>query len=133
VHNGILHDLKVRLAMSFQNKTIAVSAAALLAVAGGLYAFMSNDQNSGADGHDTEALVQTIAKPEATGSQTTPVIQSVEQTDAQGANPTLVQQPAAPDQVAAQAPKKLTKQQLTPPPATEEEKLQKAAERESNF
>jgi hypothetical protein len=116
--------------MSFKPKTIAFSVAALLAAAGGIYAFMSGDQGGTSGGKEIAGSASAAAKPEIASS---PSEQSRDNTAVQDTDAAVAKQPTAKDQPDGQAPKKLTKKQLTPPPLTEEEKLQKAAEQESNF
>jgi hypothetical protein len=125
-----MRDLKARLAMSFKPKTIAFSVAALLAAAGGIYAFMPGDQGGASGSREVAGSAQDAAKPEIASS---PSAQSGDNTAVQDTDAAVAKQPTAKDQPDGQAPKKLTKKQLTPPPLTEEEKLQKAAEQESNF
>jgi hypothetical protein len=119
--------------MPFKSKAIAISVAALLVAGGGAYAFLSDDNANKPVDNEAAATVQTSAKPEANNAQSTSSGASSEQTDAPKTDAPTAQQPPAQGQMASQAPKKLTRQQLTPPPATEDEKLQKAAEQESNF
>jgi hypothetical protein len=130
MHANILRDLKARLAMSFKPKTIAFSAAALLAVVGGAYAFMPGYQDRPANVGEVAGSAQAAEKPEVAGTSNG---QSGEGADARAAGTVVAKQPSAKNQTVDQAPKKLTRKQLTPPPPTEEEKLQKAAEQESNF
>lgn len=111
--------------MSHKSRNIALSAAAVLLVAGGAYSFMGDTPD--AVSYSADPMVSSLvdAKPAAPSAENTvnaPVSQK-----ADGAAQTPLAEPVAPVQ------KKLTKQQLTPPPATEDEKLQKAAEQESNF
>jgi type IV secretory pathway VirB10-like protein len=123
--------------MSSKAKTIAFSVAALLAVAGGVYAFMPSDQGNAASAGPVTSLAQTAAEPGATPVQTVPDEKLSEKAKTPTEAPVTLQPPVAPadplSQPVAAAPKKLTRQQLTPPAPTEEEKLQKAAEQESNF
>jgi hypothetical protein len=119
--------------MPFKSKAIAISVAALLVAGGGAYAFLSGDHANEPGDNEAAAIVQTNAKLEANDAQTAPNGASSKQTDASKTDTPAAQQPAAQGQMASQTPKKLTRQQLTPPPATENEKLQKAAEQESNF
>jgi hypothetical protein len=123
--------------MSSKAKTIAFSVAALLAVAGGVYAFMPSEQGNAASAGPVTNLAQTAAERGATPVQTVPDEKLSEKAKAPTEAAVTLQPPVAPadplSQPVAAAPKKLTRQQLTPPAATEEEKLQKAAEQESNF
>ena len=117
--------------MSFNAKTISFSVAALLTIAGGVYAFMPSSsreapESSEAAGPDQSAAARAPKDPQTTASAATS-----DKVDSKEA-PAAQQAPAAVEP-AFQAPKKLTQQQLTPPPMTEDEKLQKAAEQESNF
>lgn len=116
--------------MSFNAKTIAVSAAVLLTAAGGLYAFMP-DRETAPKNRASVSSTRTIAEAKPESPQAGANGPNV--AEAKGADATVAAQPGAAEQPASQAPKKLTRAQLTPPPATEEEKLQKAAEQESNF
>jgi hypothetical protein len=125
------YDLKARFDMSFKAKTIALSAVALLVVGGSAYTFMSDD------------VVSTpgdpvVANSAETAEQTNPEALQVvvaEQDKGSVVAPAEVDAKQAASQVqpASQPPKKLTKAQLLPPPATEAEKLEKAAQSESNF
>jgi type IV secretory pathway VirB10-like protein len=119
--------------LPFNPKTIAFSVAALMAVAAGAYTLMPNDEQSSAAGQDAEGLEQAAAKAEPTDTPKSVAGNSGANADAKEVNAPPVQQPSAQNQPVVPAPKKLTTQQLTPPIATEEEKLQKAAEQESNF
>jgi hypothetical protein len=125
--------------MSSKAKTIAFSVAALLAVAGGVYAFMPSDQANVASAGPVASLAQTALEPGAA-----PVPAAFDEKPEEKVKveaPVTMQPPVAAAQPSTQplaqpvaaAPKKLTRQQLTPPAPTEEEKLQKAAEQESNF
>lgn len=118
--------------MLFKSRIIAFSAAAVLAVAGGVYALMPDAaQNSSSTGNNA-VLDQTAAKTDVVIAQKTVGGPSHDEAKNPGANVTADQQPASQAQP-VQAPKRLTKQQLMPPPLSEDEKLQKAAELESNF
>ncbi len=120
--------------MSVKSKTIAVAVAGLLAVAGGIYAYSADDQVSAPSDIKIAASGQVAAQPTTPATQDQTTAPSVKAGEVQapaaavaGAGTATQAQPTAP------APKKLTKQQLTPPAPTEAEKLQKAAEGESNF
>lgn len=119
--------------MSLSAKTIAVSAIALLAVAGGLYASMPGGQESDPNNSAPMTSAQTVAETKAKNSQDVANGQITSNANAKSTNAIVAAQTDAAGQPANQAPKKLTRAQLTPPPATEEEKLQRAAEQESNF
>jgi hypothetical protein len=119
--------------MSSKTKIIAFSVAALLAVGGGIYAFMPSEPEIASGAGQLIGSGQTGVKPEVTDSPISASGQSTEKAGIQATAPAAAPQPAAQAQPAVQAPKKLTKEQLMPPPATEDEKLQKAAEQESNF
>jgi hypothetical protein len=125
--------------MSSKAKTIAFSVAALLAVAGGVYAFMPSEQGNAASAGPVTNLAQTAAEPGASPVQAAFDEKPEEKVKVEAPvtlqTPVAVAQPSAQPlaQPVAAAPKKLTRQQLTPPAPTEEEKLQKAAEQESNF
>lgn len=101
--------------MSINAKIIALYGAALLAVGGGVYAVMLDAPTGAGVAPMQMASNDTVAVPAAV---------------APAAVAPVVADPAKP---AAPAPKKLTREQLLPPPMTEAEKLQKAAEQESNF
>jgi hypothetical protein len=119
--------------MSFKFKTIAISVIALSAVGGGIYAASSDTQNSTPQSTETADAGNGDAKTAAPGSQDTPAAQNVQKTGAQSPAAAVTPQPGKADQPASPTPVKLTQKQLTPPAATEAEKLQKAAEQESNF
>jgi hypothetical protein len=119
--------------MSFKVKTIAFSAAGLLAAAGGIYAFMPDNQESASGSREIVGSVQTVAPADLINLPSTTDKRVGEQGVAQGTDTTAATKQSAKDQPESQAPKKLTRQQLLPPPATEDEKLQKAAEQESHF
>jgi hypothetical protein len=117
--------------MSFKTKTIAVSAVALLAVVGGAYAFMPAGQDKSSENAEVINTVQVVEPPMANSA---PVATSGnEQAEVSAKAAAAAPEVAPKDKSAAQTPKKLTREQLTPPPLTEEEKLQKAAQQESNF
>jgi hypothetical protein len=133
VVGSILYDLRVRPIMSIKSKAIAISAVALLAAAGGVYAFMPADTKGSSDSGKTASAARPSVEPQATEALPTSSPQGIEKADVEGQKAGEAQQQAATDQPGSPAPKKLTKQQLTPPPATADEQLQKAAEQESNF
>jgi hypothetical protein len=118
--------------MSSNVKTIAVAAAALLAVAGGVYAFGSSGQD------DSAASTVAIQTPETANAPKDDASTASSPPGATAANPKTSNAPAAAsasvaDPAAAPTPRKLTQADLTPPaPKTEDEKLQKAAEGEYN-
>lgn len=119
--------------MSLKTRTIAFSVAALLAGAGGIYAFMPNDPEAVSENGETIGSAQTEAKPDVTDAPGAAGGPSSEKASVQNGNVAVTQQPVALAKPAAQVPKKLTREQLIPPPASEDEKLQKAAQQESNF
>lgn len=119
--------------MSFNTKAVALSVAGLLAVAGGLYAFMPPGQDGAASNGKAAASVQSVAIADAPNPVASKDKQSGTEATAQGSDAAAAPKQSSQDQTATQAPKKLTRAQLTPPPATENEKLEKAAEQESNF
>ena len=114
--------------MSFKPKIIVLSVAALIAAGGGLYASMPGDPESAPGSRNNIDLVQSVAQADVTGRQETANAPHDDSAKTGNASATAAQAP-----VANEAPKKLTRQELTPPPASEEEKLQKSAEQESNF
>jgi hypothetical protein len=114
--------------MSMKTKTIVVSLAAFLAAVGGIYAFAPGHQGSASGGDEAGDSVQS-PKPAATASQDAKSEPLGEKTASQGGDATA-KQPAQP---AIQVAKKLTREQLMPPPMSEAEKLDKAAQQESNF
>lgn len=119
--------------MPLKAKAIAFSVAVLLAGAGGVYAFMPTSQQSASDASKTAAPMQDVATAVATDP-----VSTLEEQASQGAVAPETDINAAPKQPKNDRPvnppsTKLTRQQLMPPPATEDEKLQKAAEMESNF
>jgi hypothetical protein len=115
--------------MSAKPKIIAISVAALVAVAGGYYAFSGDAVDSGTQAPvaATPVVADTsmTSRPEVAQAQTGN--EAVATTAKSGAE-------ATPEAKAVEgAPKKVTSAQLTPPgPKTEDEKLQKAAEGEYN-
>jgi hypothetical protein len=119
--------------MSMNAKTASLSVAALLAIAGGVYAFMPGNSQ------DVPAHVaaadpgQDVAAQEPANPQLPSTKASGETADADRARGTAAEPQPGQAQPVAAGPKKLTQQQLTPPPLTQDEKLQKAAEQESNF
>ncbi len=118
--------------MLFRAKNIAFSAAALLVAAVGVYTFMPDQAQSPSSAPGDALLGQPPVKAEVLASQNVTSGPDSHETTAQNANTEAAGIPANQDQP-VQAPKKLTRQQLTPPPMTEDEKLQKAAEQQSNF
>jgi hypothetical protein len=116
--------------MSFRPKIIAISVTAFLAVVGGGYALMPDENDGAANVRETVSSAQAPASRDVVDSSSR---QSGDGADLQGAPAAVATRPSTESQPVGQAPAKLTKRQLTPPPATEEEKLQKAAEQESNF
>ncbi len=119
--------------MPFKTKTIALTVAGLLAAGGGVYAFTSGEPEKPASGAPVETASKAMTSDEvkALPDNTAP---EAPMTDAVQPNGSAAQPTTAGSQAAPAAPKKLTREQLTPPaPKTEEEKLQKAAEQESNF
>jgi hypothetical protein len=119
--------------MSIKNKTIAFAAVALIAVAGGAYAFMPSDQAGSSASSKPVKVAQTGANQQATDPQVAANNQGSEKVASEAVNSANPKQLVTPNQPVVQATNKLTRQQLTPPPANENEKLQKAAEQESNF
>jgi hypothetical protein len=128
LHLSNLYASKARHAMSIKTRTIVFSLAALLAAAGGIYAFTPDNQGSVAGDKAVEASAQT-PEPAAAASQNA-VAEPVDQKTTSQPGEAAAKQPAQP---ASQAPKKLTREQLMPPPMTEAEKLDKVAQQESNF
>jgi hypothetical protein len=118
--------LITRFTMSTKTKTLAFSVAALLAAGGGYYALMPQDHGSGFQGNDIPAPAQN-AKPVAAD------LQQAEGATAMGKPVDQSKEAPAPKPPVQQAPQKLTKEQLMPPPLSENEKLDKAAQQESNF
>jgi hypothetical protein len=116
--------------MSMNAKTISLSAAALLAIAGGAYAFMPG---SSQDVSESVAIGQEAAVRGSTDAQMPSTAAIDTKAGAESANGIVAPPLPGQEQPIAAAPKKLTQRQLTPPPLTEDEKLQKAAEQESNF
>lgn len=119
--------------MSFKVKIIAFSAAGLLAAAGGIYAFMPDNQESASGSREIVGSVQTVATADVINPPSTTDKRVGEEGVARATDTTAAPRQSPKDQPESQSPKKLTRQQLLPPPATEDEKLQKAAEQESNF
>lgn len=118
--------------MAFKSKYIALSVAALLVGAGSLFAFMPDTPKGVANDPGTSTGQTTVPNSPAVENSTSE--QSEKSADFHSENAARTLQPAGKEQsLAGQTPKKLTRQQLLPPPATEDEKLQKAAEQESNF
>lgn len=117
--------------MSFNAKIFAFSAAALLLVGGGVYTFMSNDEGNSPGDPVVASQVEAPEQP------VMPTLQEVSAGQHDGkivvSEPSEVKQATPPAQPTSQMPKKLTKEQLLPPPATEAEKMEKAAQQESNF
>lgn len=114
--------------MLSRTKIIALPVAALLAVGGGIYAFAPDEPQSPSGTAPALEPAEVAEKPDAVAPQQAQVGHGAAK------DPTAVaaqQNPQA--SVPSQAPKKLTRQQLAPPPLTEAEKLEKAAEQESNF
>jgi hypothetical protein len=127
-----LPDQKVSYAMSSKTKVIALSVGALLAIGGGIYAVIpGNDPTQSVNAQGASAQ-QVAAEPDAPETRQLPVEPSKAKDEGQTSTATVAGSQKQP-LPSVQAPKKLTREQLTPPPATEEEKLQQAAERESNF
>jgi type IV secretory pathway VirB10-like protein len=126
ISGNIFSDAGLRLAMSFNAKTIAISAVALVAVAGAVYAIMPGEPESPAviaqsQSNMTVAVDQDAQKPSAA-----PMTASSDGTATDSAIPAAT---IAAEKVAA--PPKLTKEQVAlPAPKTENEKLQRAAEGE---
>ncbi len=131
VQTTVLYDLKARYDMSFKAKTIAFSAVALIVVGGSAYTLMSNDEVSGPGNPVVERSAETAEQTNPEASQ----VVAAQQDKGSVAAPKVVDAKQAASQVppANQPPKKLSKEQLLPPPATEAEKLEKAAQAESNF
>jgi hypothetical protein len=123
----------VRFVMSVKNKTIAFAAVAVLAVAGGAYGFMPGDKDGSSASSKAPSLAQTAANQQATDPHVAANNQGSEKVASEAVNSANPKQLVTPNQPVVQATNKLTRQQLTPPPANENEKLQKAAEQESNF
>lgn len=117
--------------MSLKPKTIAISVTALLVAAGGAYVFMPDDKQASAPSSEISNSIEATSAPIGSQSQADASAKASKTVDGQSASatPQPIVQPKAP----TPAPKTLTRQQLTPPPMTEDEKLQKAAEQESNF
>ncbi|MGL5837213.1 MAG: hypothetical protein ACRCY3_01780 [Sphingorhabdus sp.] len=107
-------------------KTAVFSVAAFIAVGGSMYAFMLEDRAASSDKRTNADSVQIAADPDISALQQAPIKQSEGTTDNQKAT-------AEPTQASEPTPKKLTREQLAPPPLSEAEKLQRAAEQESNF
>ncbi len=122
--------------MSFNAKTISLSVAALLAIAGGVYAFMPSSPQQAPETTLAAGTEQNVAAPAPTDVQPSDNAAANEKLSSDKADnkdaAAATQAPVA-AQPAPPAPKKLTQQQLTPPPLTEDEKLQQAAQQESNF
>lgn len=112
-------------AMSFKYKNIALSAAAILLVVGGTYSVLSDRPDAISTSAKTVEPAPAKANPPPSGAKIPVNTHASQHSNVPASMPPA--QPVAPVQ------KKLTKQQLTPPPVTEDEKLQKAAEQESNF
>ncbi len=119
--------------MSFKPKIIVLSVAAFIAAAGGYYASMPGGAESDPDDRNNIKSLQRVAQADATGGPEAVSAPRAEDVKAVNASATVEQSPVVQGPVAIEAPKKLTRQQLTPPPASDEEKLQKSAEQESNF
>jgi nitrate/TMAO reductase-like tetraheme cytochrome c subunit len=130
---GFLYDLKARPIMSIKNKTIALSAVALVVVAGGAYAFMPSDKDASYTSSNAGNVAQPAANQQTTDTQATPNNQNTKKVEGETVKATDPKELTKPDKPVAQAPKKLTKQQFAPPPMTEDEKLRKAAEEGNNF
>ncbi len=130
-HAGFLR-LKVSYAMSSKAKVVALSVGVLLAVGGGIYAVMPGSGPDQANGTQVSDGPAVAAQPDSQGTPQPTAGSSAAEDGAQPGTAAVAGSPAPAPQP-QQQPKKLTREQLTPPPATEEEKLQKAAERESNF
>lgn len=118
--------------MPLKTKIIVVSAIALVA-AGGFYAFTPGGPQDAFDSHQAMNTPPVVAQPLGQTAPEMAGTNSMEVTKVPSGQATVAQQPMPSDKVANEAPKKLTRQQLTAPPATETEQLQKAAEQESNF
>jgi type IV secretory pathway VirB10-like protein len=118
--------------MSSRTNIIALCVGVLLTVGGGIYAFMPGSGGDQTANAKVESAPQVAVKPESEQPQQPPSKPSQASDPTQAANAAAAAMPQQP-QAPVQASKRLTREQLTPPPATEEEKLQKAAERESNF
>jgi hypothetical protein len=115
--------------MSFKVKAISLSVCAVLVAAGGAYSFMSDSPQNATTGTAASAPVQPVAQ---SAEPQAPKSGEVAVDNPAGAD--VTGSPAAVgDKPVVNAPKKLTREQLMPPPETAEEKLQKAAQQESNF
>ena len=122
--------------MSFKAKIAVFSTAALLAVAGGMFAFSSNEPDSAIVSTDTAQTAMPAETPDAVApvdSTIAPAGENVAVPATVAAGATPAQAPVMQEKPAAPATGKLTREQLMPPePKTEDEKLQKAAEQEYN-
>jgi hypothetical protein len=126
-----MDNLKARYDMSFKAKTIGFTAVALIVVGGGAYTFMSNDDVSSPDSPGVASSVETAEQTDMAASQD--VLNDQDQGKAEVPVTAEAKQATEQVQPASQPPKTLTKKQLLPPPATEAEKLEMAAQQESNF
>ncbi len=119
--------------MVLKTKTVAISVAFCLAVAGGVYALTAGGAEAVAPSQERIASDHALATKADPGSPQLTSATSGNMVDTEDANPPLDRQTVSQNQPNSQAPKKLTKQQVTPRAATQEEKLQQAAEQESRF
>ena len=119
--------------MSFKAKIAVFSTVALLAVAGGMFAFSSNEPDSAIFSTEAAQTAKVAEQPDMAAPAQS-VVESASETAAVPAtDATTAQAPVAPDKPATPVSGKLTREQLMPPePKTEDEKLQKAAEQEYN-
>jgi hypothetical protein len=116
--------------MSTKTKMIAFSAAAVLAAAAGIYAFGPSGRENVAESSEVAKPAPPVALPDKSSA---PAMTAAEKAIDPAAEPKAAQPQAAPEKAASQPPVKLTREQLIPPPPkTEDEKLQKAAEQEYN-
>ena len=117
--------------MSLKAKTIAFSAVALIVVGGSTYAFMSNDPLGSPDRPVSANSVDTPEQTDLAASQE--ILNEKDKGKVEAPAAADVKQTTSQARPAGQPPKKLTKEQLLPPLVTEAEKLEKAAQQESNF
>ena len=117
--------------MQSKAKIIALSGAALLAAALGVYMFVPSSDETVAIPYEAGKLSPTQADIETPVADIQPSEQVAEKETVQKTQASVEQPQTAAVPSASQATGKLTKEQLMPPaPKTEDEKLQKAAEQE---
>jgi hypothetical protein len=117
--------------MSLKVKLIAFSSVALIAAVAGIYAFAPDSQNGIAPNPESAAV--QAEQSEQPAQKAVDKDASAQAPKASAApDPQTTTKPSA-AVAPPQTSRKLTREQLMPPPMTEGEKLQKAAEQESNF